>query len=137
LCQNCKKKFGVKIANILGVKIVNIFGVKIANILAKVFSKMDRLLHQIRSLAVKFALALFKMSVGRPGLPDFSLTEHTKTGKIYQITTNQTTINYAKWTYVKYSKYSKIYQHFPFQGLPKFTQIEIFGTNINHLATLV
>jgi hypothetical protein len=30
----------------------------------------------------------------------------------------------------------KIYQHFPFQGPPKFTQIGIFGFKTNHLATL-
>jgi hypothetical protein len=30
----------------------------------------------------------------------------------------------------------KIHQHFPFQGPPKFTQIVIFGLQINHLATL-
>jgi hypothetical protein len=29
-----------------------------------------------------------------------------------------------------------MYQHFPFQGPPKFTQIGIFGLKINHLATL-
>jgi hypothetical protein len=31
---------------------------------------------------------------------------------------------------------SKIYQHFPFKGPPKFTQIGIFGLKIYHLATL-
>jgi hypothetical protein len=31
----------------------------------------------------------------------------------------------------------KKYQHFPFQGPPKFTQIAIFGLKINHLATLL
>jgi hypothetical protein len=31
----------------------------------------------------------------------------------------------------------KIYQHFPPQGPPKFTQIRIFGLEINHLATLL
>jgi hypothetical protein len=30
----------------------------------------------------------------------------------------------------------KIYQHFQFQDLPKFTQIGIFGLKRNHLATL-
>jgi hypothetical protein len=29
-----------------------------------------------------------------------------------------------------------IYQHFPFYGPPKFTQIGIFGFKMNHLATL-
>jgi hypothetical protein len=31
----------------------------------------------------------------------------------------------------------KIYQHFTIQGPPKFTQNDIFGLKINHLATLV
>jgi hypothetical protein len=30
-----------------------------------------------------------------------------------------------------------MYQHFPFQGPPKFTQIGIFGLKTNHLATLL
>jgi hypothetical protein len=30
----------------------------------------------------------------------------------------------------------KIFQYFPFQGPPKYTQIGIFGTKINYLATL-
>jgi hypothetical protein len=30
----------------------------------------------------------------------------------------------------------KICQQFPFQGPPKYTQIGIFGSKINHLATL-
>jgi hypothetical protein len=45
---------------------------------------------------------------------------------------------------IKYTKWSKnikncrfIYQHFPFQGPPIYTQIGIFGIKINHLATLV
>jgi hypothetical protein len=29
------------------------------------------------------------------------------------------------------------YQHFPFQGPPKYTQFGIFGLKLNHLATLV
>jgi hypothetical protein len=36
----------------------------------------------------------------------------------------------------KYSKWPKIYQHFPFQGPPKYTQIGILGMKIYHLATL-
>jgi hypothetical protein len=31
----------------------------------------------------------------------------------------------------------KIYQHFQFQGPPKYTQIGILGMKINHLATLI
>jgi hypothetical protein len=30
----------------------------------------------------------------------------------------------------------KVYQHSPIQGLPKFTQIAIFGLKRKHLATL-
>jgi hypothetical protein len=30
----------------------------------------------------------------------------------------------------------KIYEHFPFQGLPKYPQIGVFGMQIYHLATL-
>jgi hypothetical protein len=30
-----------------------------------------------------------------------------------------------------------MYQHFPFQGPPKYTKIGIIGLKINHLATLV
>jgi hypothetical protein len=39
--------------------------------------------------------------------------------------------------FVRGSVISPIYQHFPFQGTPKFTQIGILGMKINHLATLV
>jgi hypothetical protein len=34
------------------------------------------------------------------------------------------------------TKDHKIYQHFPFQGPPKFAQIWIFGLKKKHLATL-
>jgi hypothetical protein len=34
------------------------------------------------------------------------------------------------------SRGHKIFQHFPLQGLPKFSQIGILGLKINHLATL-
>jgi hypothetical protein len=37
---------------------------------------------------------------------------------------------------VKYSKWTKICQHFPFQGLLKCIQIGFFGQKINNLATL-
>jgi hypothetical protein len=66
----------------------------------------------------------------------------------------QMAIQYSKWPYnipngrsifkiaVVYSKWPqyipkghKLYQHFPFQGPQKFTQIWIFGRKINHLAT--
>jgi hypothetical protein len=50
--------------------------------------------------------------------------------KLYQIA-----IYYTKWSYI-IPNGRKIYQHFPFIGLPKFTQIDIFGLRINHLATL-
>jgi hypothetical protein len=58
---------------------------------------------------------------------------------------NQISIDFAKWQCVDYSNYLnihilngyKIYQKFIFQGLPKYTQIWIFGVQIYHLATLV
>jgi hypothetical protein len=37
---------------------------------------------------------------------------------------------------IKISNDHKIYQHFPYQGPPKFTQIGIFGLKIYLLATL-
>jgi hypothetical protein len=37
---------------------------------------------------------------------------------------------------LKYSKWSNICQPFPFQGPPKYTQVEIFGMKICHLAIL-
>jgi hypothetical protein len=52
-------------------------------------------------------------------------------------------INYTKRPYVIPNDHKlqipngrKIYQHFPFQGSPKYTQIGIFGLKLNHLATL-
>jgi hypothetical protein len=36
----------------------------------------------------------------------------------------------------QYRNGGKIYQYFTFEGLPKFTQIGIFGLKIYHLATL-
>jgi hypothetical protein len=35
------------------------------------------------------------------------------------------------------TKWRKIYQHYPFQGPPIFTQVGIFGMKIYHLATLM
>jgi hypothetical protein len=55
----------------------------------------------------------------------------TKMGKICQMTTNCTKLPEI------IPNGHKIYQHFPSQGFPKFTQIGIFGLKINHLATLV
>jgi hypothetical protein len=52
------------------------------------------------------------------------MSEIPKRGKIYQIVT-------------ELPNGHKIYQLFPVQGPPKFTQIGIFGMKINHLATLV
>jgi hypothetical protein len=45
-------------------------------------------------------------------------------------------MNYTKWT-KNIANGHKIYQHFPFQGPPKFTQIWFFGLKTNHLATLL
>jgi hypothetical protein len=66
-----------------------------------------------------------------PGLPDFSWSKHTKMGK------NIPNYHTLYQTSIKYTNGHKIYQHFLFQGPPKFTQIGIFGLKINHLATLL
>jgi hypothetical protein len=45
---------------------------------------------------------------------------------------------------IKYTQWSStipndqnMYEHFPFKGPPKYTQIGIFGLKRNHLATLI
>jgi hypothetical protein len=74
-------------------------------------------------------------SVWRAGLPDSFLAQHTKTGKIYQIT-----VEYTKWpqnilngckTDQMAVKYTNIFNP------PKISQIWIFGLKLCHLATLV
>jgi hypothetical protein len=75
-----------------------------------------------------------------PGLPDFSWSKHTKTGKIYQRTTNYTKRPYKQYTYYVNGqkvfqmavKYTYIFHYKALQNIP-----EIFGLKINHLATLV
>jgi hypothetical protein len=37
----------------------------------------------------------------------------------------------------KYSQWSRVFQHFSFQGPPNFTQSGIFGLKRNHLAALI
>jgi hypothetical protein len=62
------------------------------------------------------------------------LVQHTKPGKI--------TINYTKLPQNTPNGRKKdqmaiiIYQHLPLQATPKFTQIDIFGLKIYHLANL-
>jgi hypothetical protein len=63
--------------------------------------------------------------------------QNTKTGenipnghKLYQMA-----IKYFQWP-LHGPNSPKIYQHFPLQDPPKFTQIGIFGLKTNHLATL-
>jgi hypothetical protein len=74
----------------------------------------------------------------KSGLPDFYWSKHTKTGK--NITNDhkkyQLAIKYKKWPQTT-PKGHKIYQHFPFRGTPKCTQIGLFGLKVNHLATLI
>jgi hypothetical protein len=55
-------------------------------------------------------------------LPDFSWSKHTKVGKIIPNDHNlkQTDINYTKCPQ-NIPNGHNIYQHFPFQGPPKFT----------------
>jgi hypothetical protein len=71
------------------------------------------------------------------GLPDFSWSKHTITAKIYQTTTSYTNGHTLYQMAVNIPNGHYIWQHFPFQGPPNFTQIVIFGLKINHLATLV
>jgi hypothetical protein len=65
------------------------------------------------------------------------MIQHTKTGKnlpndykIYQMA-----IKYFQWPYNRPNLH-KIYQHFQFEDHPKFTQIGLFGSKTNHLASL-
>jgi hypothetical protein len=72
-----------------------------------------------------------------PGLPDFNCVQHTKTGKKKQndLKKYQMAIKYFQRPYNR-PKGHKTYQHFPLQDPPKFTQIGIFGSKTNHLASL-
>jgi hypothetical protein len=72
-----------------------------------------------------------------PDLPDFSLHNIPKWGKIYQIATTLPNGHKIYQMAVVYSKWPQKYQPFPFQGLPMFTQIGIFGLKTFHLATLL
>jgi hypothetical protein len=76
----------------------------------------------------------YQSGAGSTGIPQgcqFFLDPNIpKTGNIYPMTTN-----YTKRP-SNIPNGHKIYQHFPFQGPPKFTQTGIFGLKINHLATL-
>jgi hypothetical protein len=72
------------------------------------------------------------------GLPDCSQSKHIKNGKNipnYR-KLNQMAIHCSKFP-KNIPNGHKIYQHVPFQGPPKFTQIGIFGMKTNHLATLI
>jgi hypothetical protein len=72
-----------------------------------------------------------------PGLQDFSLFDIPKHGEIYQIAIKIPNGNKIHQIAVIYSKWAEnISTFFSFQGLPKFTQIWIFGLKTNHLATL-
>jgi hypothetical protein len=69
----------------------------------------------------------------------FFLTQYTK--NVENIPTKlplnyQMAIKHTKWPYTYIRNVHKIYQLFPFQGPPKFTQIVIFGMKIYYLATL-
>jgi hypothetical protein len=73
----------------------------------------------------------------KKGLPDFSRSKYTKTGKNLPNDQKlcQTAIHYARRPLI-IPNGRKIYQHFPFQALRIYTQVGIFGPQINHLATL-
>jgi hypothetical protein len=64
-------------------------------------------------------------------LPDFSWYKVPKGGEIYQMA-----IEYFQWLQNRPNGH-KDYQDFQLLDPPKFTQIGIFGSKTNHLATLL
>jgi hypothetical protein len=74
----------------------------------------------------------------QPGLPDFSWSEHTKTGKNIpnDLKLCQKAVTYVYKMAEPYSKWSKNIKHFLFQGTPNFPKFGIFVSKTNHLATL-
>jgi hypothetical protein len=79
---------------------------------------------------------LFSFLAFDSGLPDFSwymVPQPEKNvpnkHKMYHMV-----IKYPKCP-INISNGHTIFKHFPIKGLPKFTQIGIFGLKINHLAT--
>jgi hypothetical protein len=88
-------------------------------------------------------ISLFQEKATERRVARFFSAQHTKMGKIYQMT-----IKYTKWPLniknsTKYiiwplnrSNGHKIYRHLPLKGPPKFTLIWISGLTIYHLATL-
>jgi hypothetical protein len=74
-----------------------------------------------------------QQSGGEHGCQIFPCTYNVpKRGKIYQMTTKCTKCLYeiyTKWT-SNITNGHKIYQHFPFQSPPKYTQTRIFGLKI-------
>jgi hypothetical protein len=79
-------------------------------------------------LKVKGLTQIFEQASGR--VARFFLVQHTKTGKICQIT-----IKYTKRP-LHIPNGHKIYQHLPLKDPSKFIKICIFGLKIYHLATL-
>jgi hypothetical protein len=76
----------------------------------------------------------------RTGAARFFLTQCTNMGGKYtKLPRNyQMTMKYTKWTqYIYITSVHRIYQPFPFQGPPKFTQIGIFVLKMYLLATLL
>jgi hypothetical protein len=58
------------------------------------------------------------------GLPDFSQNNVPKGGRNYKNDhkINQTVVKFCKWPQSVPNRHKK-YQHFPFQGLPKYTKV--------------
>jgi hypothetical protein len=72
------------------------------------------------------------------GLPDFSCRNLPKWVKRYQMTTKLPNGQNSISNGLKnIPNCHTIYQHFIFQGPPKYVQIVIFGQKICHLATLI
>jgi hypothetical protein len=85
----------------------------------------------------RIAQALLPLDEFHSRAARFFMAQHTKTGKMYQITIKYTTcpqnIPNSSKIDQKAIKYTNI---IPLQDPPKFTQIWIFGSKIRHLATL-
>jgi hypothetical protein len=73
--------------------------------------------HDMQQRPVLKSISSYELAKQRTGLPDFSWSKQTKTGIIYQMTTNYTNVHKI------YLMADKIFQHFPHQGPPKYTRI--------------
>jgi hypothetical protein len=98
-------------------------------------SKSQALLKFVEAV---LAIIAFLNHGWQTGMPDICFGTTYQNGEKY-IKWLQNVLNchkiYTKWLW-NTPNVPKIYQHFPFQGPPKYNQIEIFGLKIYNLATL-